>query len=51
MPTGSPVRYVALARCPLMAPLNRRGGAGTEPSPTTPEPRVEQVPHGVAEHV
>ena len=31
--------------------LDRPGGSGTETTTATPEPRVEQVPHGVAEHV
>ena len=30
--------------------LNRPGGSGTETT-TAPQPRVEQIPHGVAEHV
>ena len=31
--------------------LHRPGGAGIKAAATTPQPRVEQVPHGVAEHV
>ena len=42
-----PRRRVASRR----ALLNRPGGIGTEAPPTTPQPRVEQVPHRVAEHV
>ena len=34
-----------------MALLNRPGGAGTETTATAPQPRVKQIPHGIAEHV
>ena len=30
---------------------NRRGGAASETTAATAQPRVQQVPHGVAEHV
>ena len=33
------------------AVLHRPGGIGIEPTTATPEPRVEQVAHGIAEHV
>ena len=42
------VGFVFLLDCAF---LNGPGAVGTQTPPTTPEPRVEQVPHRVAEHV
>ena len=44
---GPARRHVA----PRRALLNRPGGSGTETTTATPQPRVEEVPGGVAEHV
>ena len=33
------------------AVLDRRGAVGTQTPPSTPEPRVKQVPHRITEHV
>ena len=47
---GSSMRYLALASCSLMAQLDRRGAAGSQ-TPPAAQPRIEQVSHGITQHV